>query len=54
METKELELEDICSNCAKGEQCNKDSNRVHCNLLDRSFDKDAWCENYEREYSKKD
>ena len=38
--------EDTCSKCEYGETCNKDSNRIHCNLLDKSFDKDAWCENF--------
>ena len=44
---------DTCAVCINGETCNKDSDRIHCNLYDRSFDKDACCEQFEKDLEKK-
>jgi hypothetical protein len=45
-------VEDTCEVCITGETCNKNSNRIHCNLHDRSFDKDAWCEQFKKDTEK--
>jgi len=36
-----------CKNCINGEKCNLNQYRIHCNIYNKSFDKDAVCEKFE-------
>ena len=39
-------LNNTCSNCYYGEQCNKDQNKEHCNKFNKSYNKEYYCKEF--------